>query len=183
MPAVIDLFGLGPGCVDFRAALLASHGFLAYALPKYGYRDMPRSFAQFAGLVPDKTAAAAAGPRPPPGIDLAFFEEAARWLQLHPRALEGAGVGVLGSAAGFQTASVTAVSQISQPTRPPCGPKAHSLAPEPVRPTYWPRSPLFQSRPSLPEVPPLRPPVRPLGHGWGRAGWPPTCPPRSSVLS
>ena len=66
---------------------------------------------QVAGLGPDK-AAAAAGPRPPPGIDLAFFEEAARWLQLHPRALEGVGVGVLGSAAGFQTASVSTATRL-----------------------------------------------------------------------
>ena len=55
VPAVIDLFGSLPGCVDFRAALLASHGFLTYALPNYGYRDMPRSFAQ-----------AALGPKPKP---------------------------------------------------------------------------------------------------------------------
>ena len=54
---------------------------------------------QVAGLVPDK-AAAAAGPRPPPGIDLAYFEEAARWLQRHPRALEGGGVGVYGHSFG-----------------------------------------------------------------------------------
>jgi dienelactone hydrolase len=54
---------------------------------------------QVAGLVPDK-AAAADGPRPPPGIDLAYFEEAARWLQRHPRALEGGGVGVYGHSFG-----------------------------------------------------------------------------------
>ena len=54
---------------------------------------------QVAGLVPDK-AAAAAGPRPPPGIDLAYFEEAARWLQRHPRALDGGGVGVYGHSFG-----------------------------------------------------------------------------------
>ena len=59
VPAVIDLFGSLPGCVDFRAALLASHGFLAYALPNYGYRDMPRSFAQ-----------AALGPKPTRDLSL-----------------------------------------------------------------------------------------------------------------
>ena len=47
-----------------------------------------------------ETHAAAAGPRPPPGIDLAYFEEAARWLQRHPRALEGGGVGVYGHSFG-----------------------------------------------------------------------------------
>lgn len=60
VPAVIDLFGSLPGCVDFRAALLASHGFLAYALPNYGYRDMPSSFAQAALPMPTP------GPSPRP---------------------------------------------------------------------------------------------------------------------
>ena len=60
---MIDLFGSLPGCVDFRAALLASHGFLAYALPNYGYRDMPRSFAQAARPDPAPTR-----PRPSPDL-------------------------------------------------------------------------------------------------------------------
>ena len=62
VPAVIDLFGSLPGCVDFRAALLASHGFLAYALPNYGYRDMPSSFAQAALPMPTPDPS----PRPSP---------------------------------------------------------------------------------------------------------------------
>ena len=66
VPAVIDLFGSLPGCVDFRAALLASHGFLAYALPNYGYRDMPSSFAQAALPMPTPDPSPGPSPRPSP---------------------------------------------------------------------------------------------------------------------
>ncbi|TKR68077.1 hypothetical protein L596_024119 [Steinernema carpocapsae] len=41
-PTVIDLFGLGGGCREYRAALLASKGFAVLALALYSYRDLPK---------------------------------------------------------------------------------------------------------------------------------------------
>ncbi|KAK0417886.1 hypothetical protein QR680_013260 [Steinernema hermaphroditum] len=41
-PSVIDLFGLGGGCREHRAALLAQKGFAVLALGLYNYRDLPR---------------------------------------------------------------------------------------------------------------------------------------------
>ena len=58
VPAVLDLFGVVGGCQTFRAALLASHGFLTFALAYLNYKDLPKSF--------------------PRGIDLSYFEEGAR---------------------------------------------------------------------------------------------------------
>ncbi|XP_072018251.1 bile acid-CoA:amino acid N-acyltransferase-like [Amphiura filiformis] len=40
---VIDMFGGTGGLLEFRAALLASRGFAAYALPFYQYEDLPSS--------------------------------------------------------------------------------------------------------------------------------------------
>ena len=79
VPAVIDLFGSIGGCIDFRAALLASHGFVTFALAFAAYKDCPKSLAHFAGFIKDKNAAPA-----PLGMDLAYFEEAAQFLQQHP---------------------------------------------------------------------------------------------------
>ena len=43
-PAVIDMFGTAGGILEFRAALLASHGFICLALPYFDYKDLPESF-------------------------------------------------------------------------------------------------------------------------------------------
>ncbi|XP_060714747.1 acyl-coenzyme A amino acid N-acyltransferase 2-like [Tachysurus vachellii] len=40
-PAVIDLFGLVGGLVEYRAALLASHGLACMALSYFGHKDIP----------------------------------------------------------------------------------------------------------------------------------------------
>lgn len=79
VPAVVDLFGSIGGCVDFRAALLASHGFLTFALAFANYKDLPRSLAHSAGYIKDPAA-----PPAPVGMDLAYFEEAAQYMQQHP---------------------------------------------------------------------------------------------------
>ena len=42
-PAVIDLFGTAGGLNDYRAALLASRGFLSVALAYFGYDDLPEN--------------------------------------------------------------------------------------------------------------------------------------------
>ena len=39
------MFGAIYGLVEYRAALLASRGFAALALPLFGYEDLPRSYA------------------------------------------------------------------------------------------------------------------------------------------
>lgn len=39
---VIDIYGSGGGITEGRAALLASHGFIAFVLPHHRYQDLPR---------------------------------------------------------------------------------------------------------------------------------------------
>ena len=43
--AVIDMFGSSGGLIDFRAALFASRGFVAYSLPYFRYEDLPETMA------------------------------------------------------------------------------------------------------------------------------------------
>ena len=40
-PGVIDMFGTGGGLMQFRAALLASRGFVALSLAYFNYEDLP----------------------------------------------------------------------------------------------------------------------------------------------
>ena len=42
-PGVIDMFGSAGGLAEFKAALLASHGFMALALPFFDYDDLPKT--------------------------------------------------------------------------------------------------------------------------------------------
>ncbi|KAJ7383527.1 hypothetical protein OS493_027190 [Desmophyllum pertusum] len=60
------LGGVG-GLVEFKASLLASHGFAALALAYMGYDDLPES--------------------PSPSVDMEYFEEAANWFSCHPKVL------------------------------------------------------------------------------------------------
>ena len=41
-PGMIDIFGGAGGIIELRAALLASHGFAALALPYFNYDDLPK---------------------------------------------------------------------------------------------------------------------------------------------
>ncbi|KAL8586299.1 hypothetical protein ACOMHN_058679 [Nucella lapillus] len=77
-PGVVDLFGMAGGLMEGRAAMLASHGFASYALPYFGYKDLPAS-------VEEQT--------------FDYFEEAARWFGSHPSVAPG-GIGVMGVSAG-----------------------------------------------------------------------------------
>ena len=43
-PGIIDLFGNTGGINEYRASLLASHGFCTLALPYFGHDDLPESF-------------------------------------------------------------------------------------------------------------------------------------------
>ncbi|XP_072021802.1 acyl-coenzyme A thioesterase 1-like [Amphiura filiformis] len=79
---VIDMFGATGGLLEFRAALLASRGFVAYALPYYRYEDLP-SFHRH--------------------DELEYFEEATDWLQSQSFVQPG-GIGVCGVSYGTVTA-------------------------------------------------------------------------------
>ena len=37
------MFGAAGGCIQFRAALLASHGFATFALAFFDYEDLPKA--------------------------------------------------------------------------------------------------------------------------------------------
>lgn len=65
-PGVLDLFGGAGGLLEFRASLLASHGFASLALAYFGYDDLPAHL--------DK-------------VDLDYFEEAADFLLRHPKVI------------------------------------------------------------------------------------------------
>ena len=84
---VIDLFGGAGGLAEFKAALLASHGFAGLALAFFAYDDLPSS---------------------PQFIDLGYIEEAAEWLYHHPKVLPN-GIGIhsfcMGSWVGLLLAS------------------------------------------------------------------------------
>ena len=97
---MIDLLGTIGGIVEFKASLLASHGFATLALAYIGYEDQPLS---------------------PSSIDLDYFEEAANWLVSHPKVLPhgigmhticyGSWIGLL--MASYQIAPVKAIVAIS----------------------------------------------------------------------
>ena len=69
---VIDLLGDMGGLVEFKAALLASHGFAALALAYIDYDDLPAF---------------------PPYHEMEYFEDAANWLSSHPKVLPH-GIGI-----------------------------------------------------------------------------------------
>ncbi len=47
LPAILDLFGTGGGLIEHRAALLASKGFVAFALAYFAYDDLPGNLDNF----------------------------------------------------------------------------------------------------------------------------------------
>ncbi|XP_063816359.1 bile acid-CoA:amino acid N-acyltransferase-like isoform X2 [Pseudophryne corroboree] len=61
---VVDMFGGIGGLTEFRSSLLASRGFAALALAYFAYEDLPQSLFH---------------------VDLTYFEEAAQYLQSHPK--------------------------------------------------------------------------------------------------
>ena len=88
---VIDLFGAAGGLVEFKASLLASHGFATLALAYMGYEDQP--------LLPSS-------------INLDYFEEAANWLISHPKVLPS-GIGMHTACYGSWIALLMASYQIA----------------------------------------------------------------------
>ncbi|XP_063187954.1 dynein axonemal light chain 1 isoform X4 [Chroicocephalus ridibundus] len=64
-PGVIDMYGDEGGLIEFRSSLLATRGFAALSLPYFDFEDLPKVMKEF---------------------KLEYFEEAARFLQRHPKA-------------------------------------------------------------------------------------------------
>ncbi|XP_066133272.1 acyl-coenzyme A thioesterase 1-like isoform X1 [Saccopteryx bilineata] len=77
-PGIIDLFGLGGGLLEYRASLLAGHGFATLALAYYDFEDLPKKFNS---------------------TNMEYFEEALCSMLQHPQ-VKGPGVGLLGSSLG-----------------------------------------------------------------------------------
>ncbi|NWX81883.1 ACOT1 thioesterase, partial [Nothoprocta pentlandii] len=77
-PGIIDLYGVGGGLPEYRACLLANHGFAVLALAYYGYEDLPQNMQEF---------------------QLEYFEEAVDFMLKH-RQVKGPGVGLLGISKG-----------------------------------------------------------------------------------
>ena len=95
------MFGGHGGLLEYRAALLASHGFVTFALAFYAYKDLPSSYI---------------------GLDLEYFLEAVEWFSRHKRVYQN-GIGYIGVSYGAQVALhvssecnlVSAVVAISAP--------------------------------------------------------------------
>ena len=81
------MFGSHGGLLEFRAALLASHGFTVLALAFFGYKDLPKSFKD---------------------LDIEYFVEAIEWLASHDRVYQN-GIGIVGVSFGAQMALQLAV--------------------------------------------------------------------------
>ncbi|XP_028376597.2 bile acid-CoA:amino acid N-acyltransferase isoform X1 [Phyllostomus discolor] len=79
-PGIIDLFGGLGGLVEFRASLLAAHGFAVLALAYFAYDDLPELLLE---------------------VDLEYFEEAANLLLAHPK-IQGPGIGVMSVSKGAE---------------------------------------------------------------------------------
>ncbi|XP_076153170.1 acyl-coenzyme A thioesterase 5-like isoform X1 [Alosa pseudoharengus] len=91
-PAVLDMWGGGGGLVEYRAALLASHGFVAMAL-------------QYLGADEERTS----------DVETGYFETAYKVLETHPQVCADR-VAVLGLSFGTSvTLTLAAYSKVVQP--------------------------------------------------------------------
>nr|XP_030130219.3 acyl-coenzyme A thioesterase 1 isoform X1 [Taeniopygia guttata] len=77
-PGIIDLYGAGGGLPEYRACLLANHGFAVLALAFYSYEDLPKAMKEF---------------------HLEYFEEAVNYMLQHTQ-VKGPGIGLLGHSKG-----------------------------------------------------------------------------------
>ncbi|XP_006884759.1 PREDICTED: acyl-coenzyme A thioesterase 4-like [Elephantulus edwardii] len=73
-PGIIDIFGVGGGLFEYRASLLAGHGFATLALAYYDYEDLPKTYDT---------------------VHVGYFEEALNFMLQHPQ-VKGPGIGLLG---------------------------------------------------------------------------------------
>ncbi|KAK2509710.1 hypothetical protein MC885_019738 [Smutsia gigantea] len=77
-PGIIDIFGTGGGLLEYRASLLAGHGFATLALAYYDFEDLPKKSDS---------------------IYLDYFEEALCYMLQHSQ-VKGPGIGLLGTSLG-----------------------------------------------------------------------------------
>ncbi|XP_012596925.2 acyl-coenzyme A thioesterase 6 isoform X1 [Microcebus murinus] len=77
-PGIIDLFGSGGGLCEYRASLLAGHGFAVLALAYFRFEDLPEYLNE---------------------THLEYFEEAVDFMLQHPK-VKGPSVGLLGFSKG-----------------------------------------------------------------------------------
>ncbi|XP_020766879.1 peroxisomal succinyl-coenzyme A thioesterase-like isoform X5 [Odocoileus virginianus] len=77
-PGIIDIFGIGGGLLEYRASLLAGHGFATLALAYYDFNDLPKKFDV---------------------IHLEYFEEAVCYMLQHAQ-IKGPCIGLLGISLG-----------------------------------------------------------------------------------
>ncbi|XP_034498891.1 putative acyl-coenzyme A thioesterase 6 isoform X1 [Ailuropoda melanoleuca] len=77
-PGIIDLFGSGGGLCEYRASLLAGHGFAVLALAYFRFEDLPDCLDD---------------------MQLEYFEEAVDFVLQHPK-VTGPNVGLLGFSKG-----------------------------------------------------------------------------------
>ncbi|XP_036131109.1 putative acyl-coenzyme A thioesterase 6 isoform X2 [Molossus molossus] len=77
-PGIIDLFGSGGGLCEYRASLLAGHGFAVLALAYFRFEDLPESLND---------------------VYLEYFEEAVDFMLQHPK-VKGPSIGLLGFSKG-----------------------------------------------------------------------------------
>lgn len=88
-PGVIDMFGTAGGLIEFKASLLASHGFAVLSLAYFAYDDLPKYL---------------------PFCELEYFEEAADWLVKHPAVVQQ-GIGVMGVSKGAEITLMMAANR------------------------------------------------------------------------
>ncbi|XP_021515728.2 acyl-coenzyme A thioesterase 6-like isoform X1 [Meriones unguiculatus] len=77
-PGVIDLFGSGGGLCEYRASLLAGHGFAVLALAYFRFEDLPEYLSD---------------------VRLEYFAEALAFMLRHPQ-VKGPNIGLLGFSKG-----------------------------------------------------------------------------------
>ncbi|XP_055448898.1 peroxisomal succinyl-coenzyme A thioesterase isoform X1 [Psammomys obesus] len=77
-PGIVDVYGVGGGLPEYRASLVAGHGFATLALAFYGFEDLPKELNV---------------------IELDYFEEAVCFMLRHPQ-VKGPNVGLLGLSLG-----------------------------------------------------------------------------------
>lgn len=79
-PAMLDMWGMGGGLVEYRSALLASRGYAALALAYFGHEDLPRPYNAI-------------------NVGDAYFKSAFQFLQDHNQ-ICGDRVGIIGLSFG-----------------------------------------------------------------------------------
>ncbi|XP_050020577.1 peroxisomal succinyl-coenzyme A thioesterase [Alexandromys fortis] len=77
-PGIIDVYGVGGGLLEYRASLMASHGFATLALAFYDFEDLPKDFTV---------------------VEVDYFEEAVSYMLQHPK-VKGPDIGLLGLSLG-----------------------------------------------------------------------------------